>query len=260
MPSPTNVPQEIPRLSRSSDALTSAERWQAITKRDATMNNFVYGVLTTGIYCRPSCPARLARRANVQFYDTPSQAEKAGFRPCKRCKPQSDQTAAQSNPQTAMVERACGTIREGLAARLKPRLQDLASQAGLTTSHFHRVFKKKTGVTPGQYARQILQESAHPSPNSITPGTLSDSETSRFDFVDETWQDVLDLDDESLALPAAGLSAAVCEAPIIMDNNNGWNEFDTLLAADQGQISVMDPFSIDPRIISAMNDHGARFS
>ncbi|KAJ5350096.1 hypothetical protein N7541_007823 [Penicillium brevicompactum] len=146
--------QQIPRLSAA--APSNTERWQAITTRDATVNTFVYAVLTTKIYCRPSCPARLARRANVQFYDTPTQAEKAGFRACKRCRPHSG-TAAQSNPQLAVVERACESIRNSLAAGLKPTLGVLATQAGLTPSHFHRVFKKHVGVTPGQYIGSLGQ-------------------------------------------------------------------------------------------------------
>jgi methylphosphotriester-DNA--protein-cysteine methyltransferase len=243
MSSPKKIPQKIPRLSRSGAALTSAERWQAVTKRDATISNFVYGVLTTKIYCRPSCPARLARRANVEFYDTPSQAEAAGLRPCKRCKPQCDLTA---NPQAGMVDKACEMIEEAVAAGLKPKLQDLAARAGLTTSHFHRVFKKRMGVTPGQYASGILQGSPESSPGSSTPDTGAKLETPRLGFVDESGME-LDMDaDESLGLPAAGLSGA-CE-PLFMD---WWNEFDVLLAAEQGQVSLLEPFSIDPRIISA---------
>lgn len=252
MSNPAIALMEIPRLSRHGEALTSAERWQAITKRDATVNNFVYAVLTTKIYCRPSCPARLARRANVQFYDTPSQAEKAGFRPCKRCKPQSALPAAQSTPQAEMVEKACETMQRKLAAGLKPRLGDLAAQAGLTTSHFHRVFKKRMGVTPGQYATGIVQRSVHRSPGSVTSDdALSELEAQCFDFGDGNGMDVLDLDvGQSLALPEAGLLAAACESPVIVENV--WNEFDVLLAAEQREISSLEPFFIDPRIISAV--------
>ncbi|KAJ6110530.1 hypothetical protein N7486_002765 [Penicillium sp. IBT 16267x] len=229
-----DAPLKIPRLSRSGDTLTSAERWQAITKRDTTVNSFVYGVLTTKIYCRPSCGARLARRANVEFYNTPSQAEKAGFRPCKRCRPQCGGTAAQSNPQAAMVEKACQTIRDEVDAGLKPRLHDLATQAGLTPSHFHRVFKKILGVTPGQYVSSVVQH-ACPSPESLAPDNLSTLETSPsaspsgFIGVSETKE--LDLDcGQGSALP--GWPAVRLEdfAPVILDN--AWNEFDVLFAAE----------------------------
>ena len=130
--------------------MSTAARWQAVVNRDATVDQFVYCVLTTKIYCRPSCPARLARRANVTFYDTPSQAEAAGFRPCKRCKP------ASANPQQALVQKACATIESDIRAGLKPKLQRLADEAHLTPSHFHRTFKKVLGVTPGQYAARML--------------------------------------------------------------------------------------------------------
>ncbi|KAJ5649565.1 uncharacterized protein N7484_003288 [Penicillium longicatenatum] len=243
-----DAPLKIPRLSRSGDTPTSAERWQAITKRDTTVNSFVYGVLTTKIYCRPSCGARLARRANVEFYNTPSQAEKAGFRPCKRCRPQCGGTAAQSNPQAAMVEKACRTIRDEVDAGLKPRLHDLAAQAGLTPSHFHRVFKKILGVTPGQYVGSVVQNGICPSLGPLTPDTLSELETPPLapplGFVGPDGTQDLDLDcRQGFALP--GLPAV--RSPVITDN--AWNEFDVLLAAeDQGHTNPLDSISIDPRV------------
>ncbi|KAJ5919887.1 hypothetical protein N7454_009722 [Penicillium verhagenii] len=255
------APLKIPRLGRSDDNLTSAERWQAITKRDTTVNSFVYGVLTTKIYCRPSCGARLARRANVEFYNTPSQAEKAGFRPCKRCRPQSGGTAAQSNPQAAVVEKACQTIRDQVGAGMKPpRLHDLATQAGLTASHFHRVFKKILGVTPGQYASSVAQNGSCPSPGSLTPDALSELETpplsaSSFGLglalglpgMDGTEE--LDLDcGQGSALPEEPAVRRKDFSPVILDS--AWNEFDILLAAEnQGQEPCYDSFSIDPRVL-----------
>jgi len=241
MSSQKNIPQKISRLSQSGAALTSAERWQAVTKREATIKNFVYGVLTTKIYCRPSCPARLARRANVEFYDTPSQAEAAGLRPCKRCKPQCD-LVAEANSQTAMVDKACEMIQEVVATGLKPRLQDLAAQAGLSTGHFHRVFKKRMGVTPGRYVSGILQGHAGSSPG---PDTTPKSETPHLGFVDES-RIQSDMDAGERLAPVAGLSVTACEPAII----DWWNEFDVLLAAENGQISL-ESFSIDPRIIAA---------
>ncbi|KAJ6107444.1 Ada DNA repair metal-binding [Penicillium sp. IBT 18751x] len=245
MSSMKNIPQRIPRLSQCGTALTSAERWQAVTKRDATIQNFVYGVLTTKIYCRPSCPARLARRANVEFYDTPSQAEAAGLRPCKRCKPQCDLVAAASS-QATMVKKACGMIQEALSIGKKPRLQDLAARVGLTASHFHRVFKKRMGVTPGQYVNNILEGSRGGSSGSSlrTPDSVSLVETPRLGFMDENETGLLDAG-EGLALSGA------CEPPVILDAWNAWNEFDVLLAAEQGSGSVEVDGSIDPRVISA---------
>ena len=229
--------QEIPRLSSN---FTNTERWQAIATRDVTANSFVYAVITTKIYCRPSCPARLARRANVQFYDTPLQAEKAGFRPCKRCRPHSGQTAAQSNPQTAMIDKACESIRNILTAGLKPKLSDLAMEAGLTPSHFHRVFKKRVGVTPGQYVESLVQSNLH-SPESSPSDAFSGVETPRSASGDRGGE-ILDLDGNSEK--GAGLSAARNELPFM----NGWNEFDALLASGSEQM-WLPGLSIDPRMI-----------
>ncbi|KAJ9490243.1 hypothetical protein VN97_g3010 [Penicillium thymicola] len=232
-------PQEISRLSQN---FTNTERWQAIATRDITANSFVYAVLTTKIYCRPSCPARLARRANVQFYDTPLQAEKAGFRSCKRCRPHSGQTAAQSNPQTATIDKACESIRHILTTGLKPKLRDLAAEAGLTPSHFHRVFKKHVGVTPGQYAESLAQSNLHSPESSLSDGiTGVETETPRSGTEDRGGQ-ILDLDWDGEK--GAGLSAAGDEISFM----SGWNEFDVLLASELEQTWVPG-LSIDPRMI-----------
>ncbi|KAJ5775265.1 uncharacterized protein N7511_000276 [Penicillium nucicola] len=233
--SESSQPKIIPRLS--ANAVTDSERWKAITKRDITANSFVYAVITTKIYCRPSCPARLARRANVEFYDTPSQAEKAGFRACKRCRPHSGQTATQSNPQAAVVDQACKTIRHHLVSGVKPRLRELAAQAGLTPSHFHRVFKKLVGVTPGQYASSLGQSGS--SSDAWTPDSLSEAETR------------CALDNGGLALNLIGETgltgmAASLRTPVLM--GEAWNAFDALLEQEKW---VPDLISIDPRIILA---------
>ncbi|KAJ6022282.1 hypothetical protein N7540_007786 [Penicillium herquei] len=251
IPNPT---QKIPRLSQTTETLTSAERWQAITKRDTTVNSFVYGVITTKIYCRPSCGARLARRTNVKFYKTPSQAENAGFRPCKRCRPQLGGTAVQSNPQTAMVENACKGIREKCAAGQKLRLNELAAQAGLTPSHFHRVFKKLLGVTPGQYAVSVTQNGSCPS-GSLSPETLSELEkpplqSSSLRIVELGTKEDREFDVDLVRRIALSEGAAPLDSPVIMDYS--WNEFDLLLAAEeQGRLEPWEARSIDPRILSA---------
>ncbi|KAF3482430.1 uncharacterized protein GIQ15_05189 [Arthroderma uncinatum] len=137
---------------------TTSARWRAIVNRDAAATCFVYGVRTTKIYCRPRCPARLARRANVEFYDTPPQAEKAGYRPCKRCKP--EDLRAPTDPHIRLAQRACETMTLAALAggdKQRPTLSDLSGEAGLTPSHFHRVFKKVVGVTPGKFARELME-------------------------------------------------------------------------------------------------------
>ena len=123
------------------------ERWAAIVRRDAaTDGQFYYSVLTTGVYCRPSCPSRLARRENVRFHATRTDAEQAGYRPCKRCKP--DQSSL-TEQYAMMVAEVCRRIESAEAA---PDLDTLAQLAGLSRYHFHRIFKAITGVTPKDYA------------------------------------------------------------------------------------------------------------
>jgi AraC family transcriptional regulator, regulatory protein of adaptative response / methylated-DNA-[protein]-cysteine methyltransferase len=124
----------------------SDPRWQQVMARDASADGtFFYSVKTTGVYCRPSCGARLARPENVAFHATSAAAEAAGFRPCKRCKP--DQ-AAQTDIYAEKVATACRLID---AAETSPSLTQLAAHAGLSRFHFHRVFKAVTGLTPKAY-------------------------------------------------------------------------------------------------------------
>jgi len=122
-------------------------RWQALLRRDRAADGaFYYSVRTTGVYCRPSCAARAAKRENVRFYTTCEQAERAGFRPCKRCRP--NEAPLDERRQEA-VARACRLIEE---AKKAPSLADLADAVGMSRYHFHRVFKMFTGVTPKAYA------------------------------------------------------------------------------------------------------------
>jgi len=123
------------------------ERWQAVASRDAASGGkFVYAVRTTGVYCRPTCGARLALRKNVRFFATCQEAERAGFRPCKRCQPTA---ATLTERQAAAVAQACRSIEE---SEERPSLRALAEAAGLSLYHFHRLFKAQTGLTPKAYA------------------------------------------------------------------------------------------------------------
>lgn len=149
---------------------TDAARWRALTVRDADANgHFIYSVKSTRIYCRPTCPGRLARRANVGFYATPFEAEAAGFRACKRCKP----NTVLEDPQERAVEKACVLIDEALKKEdpSSLRLQDLAKKVNLTPRYFHKIFKDKTGLTPKEYAKNIAAQRN-------SPGTISASTTS----------------------------------------------------------------------------------
>jgi AraC family transcriptional regulator of adaptative response/methylated-DNA-[protein]-cysteine methyltransferase len=122
-------------------------RWAAVVARDPKADGqFFYSVKTTGVYCRPSCASRRAKLENVAFHATSGAAERAGFRPCKRCKPNQAPLAAQ---QAATVARVCRRIE---SATTPPNLATLAREAHLSRYHFHRVFKAVTGLTPRAYA------------------------------------------------------------------------------------------------------------
>ncbi|PCR94737.1 bifunctional DNA-binding transcriptional regulator/O6-methylguanine-DNA methyltransferase Ada [Pseudomonas sp. FW215-R2] len=122
-------------------------RWSAVVARDPRADGqFVYAVKTTGIYCRPSSLARLPKPQNVEFFDTAEEAEAAGYRPSKRASKDQSDVAAQ---HAATVAAACRQIE---TAETLPALNELADAAGLSSFHFHRVFKAATGLTPKGYA------------------------------------------------------------------------------------------------------------
>ncbi len=133
-------------------------RWNALAARDREADEtFYYSVKSTGVYCRPSCGARLPNPKNVGFHKTREDAERAGFRPCKRCKP----------GEPSLEERHAATVADVCRAiegsESMPSLATLAKRAGLSLHHFHRVFKAVTGLTPREYgaahrARRVRDE------------------------------------------------------------------------------------------------------
>ncbi|KAK8108221.1 uncharacterized protein PG998_010234 [Apiospora kogelbergensis] len=147
---------------------SDSARWSAVRRKDAQADGlFVYCVRTTQIYCRPVCKARLARRDNVVFHDGPDAAARAGFRPCKRCKPH----LGGRMPETAAVRRVRALVEQkkapgaAAAADLESSsppvgrlacLERMARQAGVSKWHFHRTFKEVTQMTPTAYLRQRL--------------------------------------------------------------------------------------------------------
>ena len=147
-------------------------RWKAVIGKDKRADGqFFYSVRTTGVYCRPSCAARPARRENVAFHRSCDAAEAAGFRACKRCRPRG---TSQSERDAAMVARACDLIRKSATA---PRLAELAEAFALSPFHFHRVFKRATGLTPKAYAdahRSDRVRKALPASKTIT-GAIYDA-------------------------------------------------------------------------------------
>jgi AraC family transcriptional regulator of adaptative response/methylated-DNA-[protein]-cysteine methyltransferase len=128
-------------------ATVNDPRWPRVLARDASADGlFFYSVKTTGVYCRPSCGARPARPENVAFHLTTADAQAAGFRPCKRCKPDQPPLAEQ---HAGLVATLCRRIEQADAA---PTLDALAAAAGMSPFHLHRVFKAVTGLTPRAYA------------------------------------------------------------------------------------------------------------
>ncbi len=122
-------------------------RWAAVVAREPEADGkFFYSIRTTGVYCRPSCAARAPRPENVDFHLTVADAERAGFRPCKRCKP--DQLSL-LDQRAARIAELCRYIE---IAESPPTLDELAKHAGMSVYHLHRIFKVITGLTPKEYA------------------------------------------------------------------------------------------------------------
>lgn len=122
-------------------------RWQAVVNRDIGADGqFVFAVRSTKIYCRPSCPARRPRRESVLFFSQPRTAEQAGFRPCRRCRPNHN---GARNPQLEIVHQVCRAIDSACEEPLT--LSSLSARVGLSRHHLLRTFKRFTGITPRQY-------------------------------------------------------------------------------------------------------------
>ena len=127
-------------------ATASDPRWAAVVARDPEADGaFFYSVKTTGVYCRPSCGARTPKAENVEFHQATADAERAGFRPCKRCRPEQPPLAEQ---HAALVTKLCRLIEN---AEQIPKLEELAEHAKMSRYHVHRVFKGVTGLTPQAY-------------------------------------------------------------------------------------------------------------
>ena len=137
---------------------TDNARWRAVATRDPAADGvFIYGVTSTRIFCRPVCNARLARRANIVFFDTKLQAETAGFRACKRCKPE----LVKYDPLEDVLKSACAVIESALdpsskSSSGKVTLKEIAQKVNLTPRYLHKVFKDRMGCTPKQYAESVV--------------------------------------------------------------------------------------------------------
>src|SRR3989454_4435872 len=128
--------------------MNNPELWNAVLARDASQDgSFVFAVRSTGIYCRPSCPARRPRREQVSFFQVPEAAEQAGFRACRRCHPR---RARANDPQIELVRQICHVIDEHDEEPLT--LKTLSAETGISAHHLQRTFKEIMGITPRQYA------------------------------------------------------------------------------------------------------------
>ena len=128
--------------------LNEEQCWAAVLAHDASQDgHFFYSVKTTGVYCRPGCASRKPKPQNVAFYKTADDAEAAGFRACKRCRPRDGSPA---DRHLAAIDRACALIRN---SDCLPSLAELAAAAAMSPYHFHRVFKQITGATPREWGK-----------------------------------------------------------------------------------------------------------
>lgn len=133
------------------EAFSTGVMWQAVAAGDEHYDGrFYYGVKTTKIFCRPSCHSKLPKQENAVYFKSVEEATAAGYRPCKRCRPE---VSGEYSPEREMVEAACRIIalefdREGVAESLPGRL-------GVSPFHFQRLFKKTKGETPAEYLRRV---------------------------------------------------------------------------------------------------------
>lgn len=146
MTNTTSTLNSLPRTNNQDE-----QRWQQLADTNAD-GSFVYAVITTGIYCRPGCPSRAPKRDNVRFFNTSADAEVAGFRACKRCRPQAVSADA---VLTERITRLCRYIE---TATHEPSLEELANYAGISAYHLQRQFKRLTGVSPKAYAKAHHQQ------------------------------------------------------------------------------------------------------
>ncbi|QSZ37791.1 hypothetical protein DSL72_008890 [Monilinia vaccinii-corymbosi] len=219
--------------------LTSSQRHQALVSRDPLAHSsFIYSVITTRIYCRPTCPSRLARRANIIFHENAEEAERDGFRACRRCRPGVDGHGGRVENQGAgggkgdHEENPAGNSGDpsalddmgemGRGKRMADKAMDLierevendggrwtvkklAREVGLTESHFCRVFKKETGMTMGEYRMKVVGKKQGEVPESNAILMVGDAalESEGLSDWDLFWENTAQMDilDADLSFP-----------------------------------------------------------
>lgn len=148
---------------------SASERWLALQHRDPGANSsFLYGVNSTRIYCRPTCPGRLARRSNVVFFDTLDHAHRAGYRPCMRCQPCNDAWDRDSQGRL-IVGQAQSLIMSAVLRREAWTVEGVARELGISGGHLHRLFKKHLSVTPKAFADTVDKSSGLSCSHQILP-------------------------------------------------------------------------------------------
>ena len=153
---------------------TPSERWAALQRRDPAANSaFLYGVHSTRIYCRPTCPGRLARRANIVFFDSLQEAQQSGYRPCKRCQPCNDGWSRNSQSQQ-LVEHAKDIIIAAVMEHKDWTVEGVAKEVNISGGHLHRLFKKYLHSPPKAFAAALSINSAS-APATLEQGAPSPS-------------------------------------------------------------------------------------
>ncbi len=137
-------------LDEGQNLLNEDEKWQAVLDRNSNRDGtFVFAVRSTGIYCKPSCPARRPSREQVLFFAAADEAQRSGFRPCRRCRPQE----IARPPHVELIDRVCRYIEDNLDRKLT--LSVLGAEAGISPYHLQRTFKQMVGISPRQYAETL---------------------------------------------------------------------------------------------------------
>jgi AraC family transcriptional regulator of adaptative response/methylated-DNA-[protein]-cysteine methyltransferase len=145
---------KMPQLLDDREILTDDKKWRAVISRNIDLDDvFVFAVGSTGIYCKPSCPARRPSRDQVVFFRSPDEAERSGYRPCRRCRPRE----GSRSPHAELIDRVCDYVNNNLSRKLI--LSTLSAYVGISPFHLQRIFKHALGISPRQYveARRLIK-------------------------------------------------------------------------------------------------------
>ncbi|KAI0539063.1 metal binding domain of Ada-domain-containing protein [Xylaria digitata] len=152
------IPRDKTKPANPTSILTDEAKWRLVLTHTPALD-FLYAVLSTGIFCRTSCPSRRPRRANVRFFDSAASAVAAGFRACRRCRPESTDSSHESPQASAKkrIEAACEYVRQ---RKGEAQLLEIAAHVGLSSRYLHGLFKQVLDTTPGAYAAAVRQENS----------------------------------------------------------------------------------------------------